>query len=202
VWAIETGAEMLTKRLLCTYGGVDASRLRNKALTGDDRKKIGAAMTALGQAKMTFFDAERTTPLQITGEARRMKVNGELGLVIIDHLHKLGQDRKAENRNLELGQMTTELKAMARELDVPVVLLCQLNRGVEGRENQRPGLRDIRESGHIEQDADQVWLLYRAKYYDKTAGDEVEVNVAKNRFGPTGTVTLIFDDKLTLFKNA
>ena len=194
----------LTQRLLCSEARVDASRMRNGRLHADDWPKITGAVGHLAEAPLWIDDNPHLTVMEIRGKARRVKARqGDLGLIIIDYLQLMSGRNSAENRQVEVAEISRGLKILARELEVPVVALSQLSRNLEQRADKRPMLSDLRESGSLEQDADVVMFLYRDEYYNPDSPDRgtAEVIVAKHRSGPVGTERLAFLDHYTKFAN-
>ena len=190
--------------MLCSRAQVDAHKLRNGTLTHDDRLDLTSAADDYSSTRLFIDDNESLTIMGLRSRARRIKALHGLHLIVVDYLQLLKAPH-AENRLQEISQISRSLKALARELDVPVVALAQLSRQVEQRDPPRPQLSDLRESGSIEQDADVVMMLYRAEYYSKYRTDEnlgkAEVIVAKHRNGPTGDVTLSFRPEFMRFQN-
>jgi replicative DNA helicase len=183
---------------------VDASRLRTGKLQEPDWPKISHAVGRLGEAKIFIDDNPHLTVTEIRAKARRLKSQqGDLGLVVVDYLQLMTGRNTAENRQVEVSEISRGLKILARELECPVVALSQLSRGLEQRADKRPMLADLRESGSLEQDADVVLFIYRDEIYNPESADRgtAEIIVAKHRNGPTGMVHLAFVDRYTLFAN-
>ena len=194
----------LTQRLLCADAKVDALRMRNGKLHADDWPKITNAVARLADAPIYIDDNPRLTIMEIRGKARRLKAKlGDLGLIVIDYLQLMTGRSSAENRQVEVSEISRGLKILARELEVPVVALSQLSRGLESRADKRPMLSDLRESGSLEQDADVVMFLYRDEVYNPESPDRgtAEIIVAKHRSGPVGSTRLAFLDHYTKFAN-
>jgi len=203
VFSLEMSCEEITNRLLVSEARVDAGRMRNGRLAEADWPKISQAVARLGEAPLYIDDNPNTTVMEIRAKARRLKARqGNLGLIIVDYL-QLMSGTSSENRQLEVSAISRGLKILARELEVPVVALSQLSRGLEARADKRPVLADLRESGSLEQDADVVLFLYRDEMYNPESADRgsAEVIVAKHRNGPTGKVQLAFLDHYTRFAN-
>ncbi len=201
VFSLEMSKEQLATRMLSTEALVDSITLRNGHLTDNDWERLGSSADVLCGMPIFIDDTAGVNVPQIKAKLRRIE---NLGLVVIDYLQLMNSTIKAENQVLRISEITRNLKIMAKELDVPVILLSQLNRGVEARPDKRPMLSDLRESGSIEQDADIVLFLYRDAYYNK---DSVEPNIseciiAKNRHGDVGKVRLVWDGQFTRFSNA
>lgn len=201
VFSLEMSREQLATRMLSTEALVDSNKLRSGHISDNDWERLATSADVLCGLSLYFDDTAGTNVPQVKAKLRRMK---NLGLVVIDYLQLMESTIKSENQVLRISEITRNLKILAKELDVPVILLSQLNRGVESRPDKRPMLSDLRESGSIEQDADIVLFLYRDAYYNK---ESVEPNVsecivAKNRHGETGKVRLIWDGQFTRFSNA
>ncbi len=198
IFSLEMPRDQLVSRLLSTEARVDSNKLRNGRLDGEDWVRLAAGASFLQGLPLYIDDTASITVPQIKAKLRRMK---NLGLVVIDYLGLIQSTLRTENRVQIISEITRQLKIMAKELDVPVILLSQLSRGPESRTDKRPMLSDLRESGSIEQDADIVMFLFREHYYDKEKGkpNEAECIVAKNRHGETGTVKLAWDGQFTRF---
>ncbi|WP_076460289.1 replicative DNA helicase [Limosilactobacillus caccae] len=209
IFSLEMGAESLVNRMLCAEGNISANHLRTGQLTTDEWNSLFVASGALSDASIFIDDTAGIKVAEIRARCRRLaKEKGNLGLIVIDYL-QLIEGSNPDNRQQEVSEISRQLKKLAKELGVPVIALSQLSRGVEQRQDKRPVLSDIRESGSIEQDADIVSFLYRDDYYEHAEGDddqqqgnqqndddnsasEVEVIIEKNRSGPRGTVKLLF----------
>jgi len=200
VFSLEMGKEQLVTRMLSSEALVNSNSLRTGRLSPDDWIKLASGAEALSKMQIFLDDSGGITVPQIKAKLRRMK---NLGLVVIDYLQLMEGSKKNSNRVNEVSEITRQLKLMAKELKVPVVTLSQLNRGAEGRQDHRPMLSDLRESGSIEQDADVILFLYREGYYDKESADQSisECIISKNRHGETGTVKLVWNGEFTLFRN-
>ncbi|MBT2570983.1 replicative DNA helicase [Planococcus sp. ISL-110] len=195
IFSLEMGAEQLVMRMLCAEGNIDAQVLRTGALQNEDWRKLTMAMGSLSNAGIFIDDTPGIRVNDIRAKCRRLKQEYGLGMIMIDYLQLIaGPGKAGENRQQEVSDISRSLKGLARELEVPVIALSQLSRGVEQRQDKRPMMSDLRESGSIEQDADIVSFLYREDYYDKETEDQnmIEIIVAKQRNGPTGTVKLAF----------
>jgi replicative DNA helicase len=204
IFSLEMGAEQLVMRMLCAEGNIDAQNLRTGALTDEDWGKLTMAMGSLSNAGIYIDDTPGVRIGDIRSKSRRLKQEHGLGMILIDYLQLIqGNGRSGENRQQEVSEISRSLKALARELQVPVIALSQLSRGVEQRQDKRPMMSDIRESGSIEQDADIVAFLYRDDYYDKETENKniIEIIIAKQRNGPTGTVQLAFVKEYNKFVN-
>ncbi len=203
-FSLEMSSLELSQRLLCAEAKVDSTRARNGRLEPDDWSKISRAIGRLGEAKIWIDDNPNLTIMEIRAKARRLKSQiGDLGMIVIDYLQLMTGQSRAENRQVEVSELSRGLKILARELETPVVALSQLSRGLEMRADKRPMLADLRESGSIEQDADVVMFIFREEIYDpkpENAG-QAEIIVAKHRSGPTGVVQLAFLPQYTRFAN-
>ncbi len=197
---LEMSKEQLATRLLSTEARVESGALRNGRIKTEDWVTLATSAAYLSTLPMFIDDTASMTVQQMKAKLRRVK---NLGLVIIDYLQLMGSTSHSDNRVTVISEITRQLKVMAKELDVPVILLSQLSRAVESRNDKRPMLSDLRESGSIEQDADIVLFLYRDAYYNKESQRQniSECIVAKNRHGETGTVELIWNGQFTLFSN-
>ena len=203
VFSLEMSHLELTQRLLCSEARVDASRMRNGRLLETDWPKISHAVGRLAEAPIHIDDNPHLTVMEIRAKARRLKSRQGLGLIVIDYLQLMTGRQSAENRQVEVSEISRGLKILARELEVPVVALSQLSRNLETRADKRPVLADLRESGSLEQDADVVIFLYRDELYNRDSPDRgtAEVIVAKHRNGPTGMTQLAFLENYTRFAN-
>ncbi|MGH9059134.1 MAG: replicative DNA helicase, partial [Acidimicrobiales bacterium] len=204
LFSLEMSHAEITNRLLVSEARVDAGRIRNGKLVESDWSKISHAIGRLGEAPLFIDDNPNLTVMEVRAKARRLKARqGELGLIIVDYLQLMSGRHSAENRQVEVSEISRGLKVLARELEVPVVALSQLSRGLESRVDKRPVLADLRESGSLEQDADVVMFLYRDEVYNPESADRgtAEVIVAKHRNGPTGKAQLAFLDHFTRFAN-
>jgi replicative DNA helicase len=204
IFSLEMGAEQLVMRMLCSEGNINSQNLRTGRLTDEDWKKLTMAMGSLSNAGIFIDDTPAIRVSEIRAKCRRLKQEHGLGLVIIDYLQLIqGSGRVKENRQQEVSEISRSLKALARELEVPVIALSQLSRGVEQRQDKRPMMSDIRESGSIEQDADIVAFLYRDDYYNKDSENKniIEIIIAKQRNGPVGTIQLAFAKEYNKFVN-
>lgn len=208
IFSLEMSKEQLVDRMICAEAGVDLWKMRTGKLTSsgenDDFSRIGHALGILSETKIYIDDSATANVMEIRTKARRLQMEEGLGLIVIDYL-QLMEGRGRENRVQEVSEISRNLKAIARELNVPVIALSQLSRGVESRDSHIPRLADLRESGSIEQDADVVLFIYReAMYQDDLPPDRkniAEVIIAKHRNGPTGKIRLYFDAQRVTFKN-
>mgnify|MGYP002620404728 CR=1 FL=1 len=204
IFSLEMSASQLVQRMICAESNVDAGRLRTGRLEGDDWEKLTMAIGALSEADIYIDDTPGITVADIRAKLRRLKKERGLGLVVIDYLQLIqGRGKPGENRQQEVSEISRTLKQIARELNVPVIALSQLSRSVEQRQDKRPMMSDLRESGSIEQDADIVAFLYRDDYYDKNSEKQniIEIIIAKQRNGPVGTVELAFLKNFNKFVN-
>ncbi len=195
IFSLEMGAEQLVNRMLCAEGNIDAQRLRTGHLESEDWGKLTMAMGSLSNAGIFIDDTPGIRVNEIRSKCRRLKQEHGLGMILIDYLQLIqGSANSKENRQQEVSEISRSLKGLARELNVPLIALSQLSRGVESRQDKRPMMSDLRESGSIEQDADIVGFLYRDDYYDKESEKQniIEIILAKQRNGPVGTVELAF----------
>lgn len=203
IFSLEMSKEQVVQRMVCTRAAVDANKMRFGQLGQDDWTRLGNAFGELGDSPIYIDDTPVMTVTEMKAKARRLKneLDG-LGLIVIDYL-QLMEGTRPDNRVQEISDISRGLKALAREVDVPVLALSQLSRAVEARQNKKPMLSDLRESGSIEQDADVVMFIYREEYYnpETTNKGEAEITIAKQRNGPTGKVTLLFRPNITTFQN-
>lgn len=205
MFSLEMSKEQLVQRMLCSEASIDSSRLRIGELEDKDWHQLIAAADSLSQAEIFIDDTPGISVMEMRAKARRLKVEHDLQLVVIDYLQLMqGSGKKnSENRQQELSDISRSLKALARELNVPIIALSQLSRSVESRQIKKPMLSDLRESGALEQDADMVAFLYREDYYDKETENKniTELIIAKHRNGPVDTVRLFFHKQFTRFAN-
>jgi replicative DNA helicase len=204
VFSLEMGQLELTQRMLCSEARVDSKKLRNGSLNETDWSKIAHATGRLASAPIWIDDNPTVTISEIRSKARRLKSRaGDLGLIVIDYLQLMSGRSSAENRQVEVSEISRGLKILAREMQCPVIALSQLSRQLEMRADKRPMLADLRESGSIEQDADVVMFIYRDDVYNLDSPDRgtAEILVSKHRNGPTGMVRLAFLDHYTKFAN-
>jgi replicative DNA helicase len=205
IFSLEMSKEQLSFRMLSSEARIDSSRLRRGFITQDDWIKITDAAGFLSQAPIFIDDSPNITVLEIRAKSRRLKMENDIGLIIIDYLQLMKGRISAERRDLEISEISRSLKALAKELDIPVLALSQLNRKLEERSDKRPQLADLRESGALEQDADVVAFIYRDELYNKDENNpnkgKAEIILAKQRNGPTGAAILTFLDTYTRFEN-
>ncbi|MCU0775114.1 MAG: replicative DNA helicase [Ideonella sp.] len=206
VFSMEMGASQLALRMVGSLGRIDQQHLRTGALRDDEWSRLSEAVEKLQKGSMFIDETPALTPNELRARARRLSRHcGKLGLIIVDYLQLMsGSSSSDENRATELGEVSRGLKALAKELGCPVIALSQLNRSVETRNDKRPMMSDLRESGAIEQDADVIMFIYRDDYYTKEQSKEpgvAEIIIGKQRNGPVGTVKLTFLKPLTRFDN-
>ncbi|HLR68755.1 replicative DNA helicase [Virgibacillus alimentarius] len=195
IFSLEMGADQLVSRMLCAEGNIDAQRLRTGKLEAEDWSKLTMAMGSLSNAGIFIDDSPGIRVSEIRSKCRRLKQEHGLGMILIDYLQLIqGSANSKENRQQEVSEISRSLKGLARELNVPLIALSQLSRGVESRQDKRPMMSDLRESGSIEQDADIVGFLYRDDYYDSESEKQniIEIIISKQRNGPVGNVELAF----------
>ncbi|RLI50965.1 MAG: replicative DNA helicase [Candidatus Thorarchaeota archaeon] len=205
VFSLEMSKEQVAIRMLCAEAKVDTQKFRSGFLADHDWQLLTEAATLLSEAPVFIDDTPAISILELRAKARRLKSEHNIGLVIVDYLQLMKGKGRAERREQEISEISRSLKALAKELNVPVVALSQLNRRVEEREDKRPRLADLRESGAIEQDADLIVFLYRDEVYNRREDNPnrgiAEVIIGKHRNGPIGKVKLAFLDKFTSFEN-
>jgi replicative DNA helicase len=201
IFSLEMSKEQLALRMLCSEAEVDGQKLRSGYLSESDWPKLTLAAGNLSEAPLFIDDSPAITNLEIRAKARRLKAEYGLGLVIVDYL-QLMKGRRAERREQEISEISRSLKALAKELSLPVIAISQLSRKTEDRPSRRPQLADLRESGAIEQDADVILFVYREELYKQDTPNKgiAEIIIGKQRNGPTGKVDLAFVDKYTAFK--
>lgn len=205
IFSLEMPKEQLVQRMLCSEAEVDTQRLKTGNMQAKDWEKLTTTMNHFADAPIYIDDSAGATVLDIRAKCRRLAMEEkELGLVVIDYLQLMEGSAGKDDRNQQISGISRGLKALARELGVPVIALSQLSRAVEQRTDKKPMLSDLRESGAIEQDADIVMFIYRDEYYNKEDSDnkgKAEVIIAKHRNGPVGNVDLLFQGNITKFKN-
>ena len=202
VFSLEMSKEHLVQRMLCSHARIDAHKVRTGMLSASDWPKLTQAAGKLSEAPVFIDDTPGATILELRARSRRLKSRVDLGLIILDYLQLIEEPGRSENRQQEIAIISRSLKALARELNLPVIAVSQLSRAPERRDSFRPRLSDLRESGAIEQDADVVLMLYRDEYYNPSPENAglAEVIIAKQRNGPTGTVKLAFIKEYTRFE--
>ena len=208
IFSLEMGRQQLAERFLCSNSEIESQRVRKGMLDTEHYRKLVDACGVLNEAPIYIDDTAALTPLALRGKARRLVNRYNIRCILVDYLLLMSSGTgRSESRQQEITLISRYIKALARELDIPVVVLSQLNRSPEGREGHLPRMSDLRESGSIEQDADVVMLLHREDYYhrgekDYEGDNKAELIIAKQRNGPTGSVNLIFREKFTRFANA
>ena len=204
VFSMEMGGSQLAMRMLTSIGRLDAQRVRTGKLNDQEWSQLSFALGKLHEAPIYIDETGGINPIDLRARARRLhKQCGKLGLIIIDYIQLMVGARQSDNRANEVSEISRSLKALAKELEVPVIALSQLSRKVEERQDKRPMMSDLRESGAIEQDADVIMMMYREDYYKPDTPDKgtAEVIIGKQRNGPTGTVRLAFLGEYTRFEN-
>ncbi|MCL2346259.1 MAG: replicative DNA helicase [Desulfobulbus sp.] len=205
VFSMEMGGAQLASRMLASIGRLDSHKLRTGQLSDDDWTRLTFAVGELHEAPIYIDESGGLTPASLRARARRLaRQCGKLGLLVIDYIQLMSVNRQGENRATEVSEISRSIKSLAKELQVPIVALSQLSRKVEERNDKRPMMSDLRESGAIEQDADVILMMYRDEYYNKENPDNkgmAEVIIGKQRNGPTGVVRLAFLGEYTRFDN-
>lgn len=205
IFSLEMAKEQLALRMLCSEAKVDAHRLRGGFLSESDWPKLTRAAGSLSEASIFIDDTPAISALEMRAKSRRLKAENNLGLIVVDYLQLMRGRTNSDTREQEISDISRSLKSLAKELNVPVIALSQLNRRVEERGDKRPQLSDLRESGAIEQDADVIIFLYRDEVYNKSEDNpnrgKAEIIIGKQRNGPTDKFDLAFLDKYTCFEN-
>ena len=203
LFSLEMSKEQLVQRMLCAHAKVDAHKVRTGYLATSDWPRLTAAAGKLSEAPIFIDDSPAISVMELRAKARRLKAHQDIQLIILDYMQLMRGSGNIENRQQEISEISRSLKALARELSVPVVAISQLSRAVEARSDHRPQLSDLRESGAIEQDADVVVLILREEYYNPTTDNQgiAEINIAKQRNGPVGSLKLTFIKEYTRFEN-
>ncbi len=205
IFSLEMSKEQLVQRMICSQARVDAQKVRTGFLSNEDMERLSNSVPELYRAPIYIDDTPGITLMEIRVKVRRLKMERGLGIVVVDYLQLMSNRTRAENRVQEISEMTRGLKNLARELQVPIVVISQLSREVEKREGKKPQLSDLRESGSIEQDADTVLMLFREDLYKQRESGEqtgsTDIIIAKQRNGPIGTVKLKFIKEYTRFEN-
>jgi replicative DNA helicase len=211
IFSLEMSRQQLVQRLLAAKSGVNSQKIRRSMLNSDDYHKLHIACGELMDAQILIDDTPGLTPLQLRAKARRMVAKHDIKAIFIDYLQLMSVGGRVESRQVEISEISRSIKAMARELNVPVICLSQLNRAPEQREGHRPRMSDLRESGSLEQDADVVMMLHREDYYHQGEDDWADRNpdklgvaeliITKQRNGPTGNVTLTWASEITRFRD-
>lgn len=204
VFSMEMPAESLAMRMMSSLGRINQHKVRTGQLSDDDWPRVSSAVSMLSEAAMFIDDTPALTPGELRARARRVaRSHGQLGLVVVDYLQLMRVPSAQQNRTMEITEISRSLKALAKELSVPVVALSQLNRSLEQRQDKRPVMSDLRESGAIEQDADVIAFIYRDEVYHEESTDKgiAEIIIGKQRNGPIGKVKLTFLGEFTRFEN-
>ena len=201
VYSMEMSAGQLAQRLLSSIGRINANNLRSGSLQDEDWSRLTMSIKMLTESKIFIDDTPAMSPQELAFRARRLKREHDLGLIVVDYLQLMQVPGNKENRATEISEISRSLKALAKELDIPIIALSQLNRGLESRTDKRPIMSDLRESGGIEQDADIIMFIYRDDYYHKDSAEKglAEVIIAKHRNGPVGVVPMRFEANTTRF---
>jgi replicative DNA helicase len=205
IYSLEMSMESLMMRMLCAWGKVDLGKLRKGFLDDEDWAKLYAAADVLSRAPIYIDDTPAITTLDLRARTRRLHADKGVGMVVVDYLQLMRSSRRTDSRELEISDISRNLKALAKELNIPVIALSQLNRKVEERTNKRPMLSDLRESGAIEQDADIIMFVYRDEVYNKRDDNPkkgvAEIIIGKQRNGPTGMAELAYIGSYTAFED-
>lgn len=204
VFSLEMPGESLATRMLSSLGRIELNKLRTGALQEEDWARLNSAVGLMSKAKLYIDESPALSPVELRARARRVARDGEeLGLIVVDYLQLMRGSSNSENRTAEISEISRSLKTLAKELNVPVIALSQLNRSLEQRPNKRPVMSDLRESGAIEQDADIITFIYRDEVYHEDSPDKgtAEIIIGKHRNGPIGTFRLTFIGQYTLFAN-
>jgi len=203
LFSMEMSASQLAFRLISSLGRINQQHLRTGDIQEEEWPRVTSAITLLSDAKIFIDDTPALSPAELRARARRLKREHDLGLIVIDYLQLMAASTQGENRATEISEISRSLKAMAKELDCPVIALSQLNRSLEQRTDKRPVMADLRESGAIEQDADVILFIYRDEYYNSESNDkgQAEIIIGKQRNGPTGMVKLTFLGQYTRFES-
>ena len=206
VFSLEMSKQQLAQRLMCSRSGIDAQKVRKGTLRAEEYQRLALMVAELSKFPIWVDDTPGLTIMDLRAKARRLALQRGVKMIMIDYMQLMEGTAGVESRQQQITEISRGIKGIARELNIPVICLSQLNRQSEGREGHKPRMSDLRESGSIEQDADVVLLLHREDYYRQTDPDfvptnEAEVIIAKQRNGPTGTVKLTFDNKTTTFRN-
>ncbi|MFZ2937943.1 MAG: replicative DNA helicase [Candidatus Omnitrophota bacterium] len=203
IFSLEMSKEQLVQRMLCAHAKVDAHKVRTGYLATSDWPRLTAAAGKLSEAPIFIDDTPAISVMELRAKARRLKAHHDIKLIILDYMQLMRGSGDIESRQQEISEISRSLKALARELSVPVIAISQLSRAVESRTDHRPQLSDLRESGAIEQDADVVVLILREEYYNPTPDNQgiAEIIIAKQRNGPVGSLKLAFIKEYTRFEN-
>jgi replicative DNA helicase len=202
IFSLEMSRHQLAQRFICAEARVNAQNLRTGNLKEEDWPKLSNAVGRLAEAPIFIDDTANITIMEVRSKARRLMAREKLGVIVVDYLQLMQGQGRSENRQQEISEISRSLKILGRELSVPIIAISQLSRAVEQRQDKRPQLSDLRESGAIEQDADLVLFIYRDEYYHPESDDKgvAEVNISKHRNGPTGTIKLVFHPDYASFR--
>jgi replicative DNA helicase len=201
---MEMPGDSLAMRMMSSLGRIDQNKVRTGKLEDDEWPRLTSAINLLAETKLFIDDTPALTPTEVRARSRRLaREHGQLGLIVLDYLQLMQSPSSGENRVQQISDISRGLKALAKEMNVPVVALSQLNRNLEQRPNKRPVMSDLRESGAIEQDADLIVFVYRDEVYNEDSPDKgiAEIIIGKQRNGPLGTVRLTFSGQFTRFDN-
>jgi replicative DNA helicase len=204
VFSLEMSRESLGLRLLCSEAEIDAKKLKTKNVQDFEWKKVARAFSRLSEAKLFIDDSSSMSILELQAKARRLKAENDVRLIVIDFLTLIkGSQKRPESRYHEISEIARMLKGLAKELNVPIIVISQLNRNIEQRHDQEPKMSDLRESGEIEQLADLILFVHRQSYYDKSLENDnsAQIIIAKHRNGETGSIDLTFRKEITKFVN-
>ena len=207
IFSLEMSKKSLVERMLCSEAELDAQNLKSKNLQDYEWKKVARAVSRLSEAPIFIDDSSEMTMVEIQAKARRLKIERDIKMIIIDYLTLIkGSQRRIESRYIEISEIARGLKALSKELEIPIIVISQLNRSIEQRSDQTPKMSDLRESGEVEQVADLILFVHRQGYYALAGGNaednSAQIIVAKHRNGRTGAVNLIFRKELTKFVNS
>jgi replicative DNA helicase len=204
VFSLEMSSEQLVQRIIAQETGIDSQRLRTGKLNEEEWPLFTHAIEVLGDTIIFLDDTPALTPLQLRTKCRRLHLEFQLDLILVDYLQLMSSGVRSENRVQEVSYISRNLKVLARELNVPVLAAAQLSRAIEQRTDKEPVLSDLRESGSLEQDADIVMFIHRPELYEKDTLKQnlAQIKVAKHRNGPTGTIELVFRSQIAKFENA
>ena len=204
IFSMEMSSDQVVRRFISSISNIDLQRLMRGQLADTDWQGIDKALSVLSKKKILLDDTPALSPSEVKARARRVKrESGDLAMIVVDYLQLMQVPGKGENRVAEISEISRSLKALAKELNIPVIAISQLNRAVDSRPNKRPILSDLRDSGAIEQDADVILFIYRDEVYneDSEQGNKAEIIIGKQRNGPIGTVNLTFLKEFTRFEN-
>jgi replicative DNA helicase len=203
IFSMEMPGQQLAMRMMASLGRINSHKVRTGKLNDEDWPRLTSAISLLSEAPIFTDDSPGLTPMELRARCRRLKREHGLGLIIVDYLQLMQSTEGNENRATEISYITRALKNLAKELDVPLIAVSQLNRSLEQRPNKRPVMSDLRESGSIEQDADVILFIYRDEVYNEDSVEKgtAEIIIGKQRNGPTGTVRLTFLGQYTKFEN-